>query len=102
MLGEPCRASLLLGLTCGHASSFLGSLRGRELCRLISQLPDGVTECPSPTGEEFGIERLFLVSHGRRLPIAGFLGPREKEAFALALSAALGEARRGPTRAVLE
>ncbi len=24
---------------------------------------------------EFGIERLFLVSHGRRLTIAGFLGP---------------------------
>ena len=47
---------------------------------------------------EFGIERLFLVSHGRRLAIAGFLGPQEKESFALALSAALGEARRGPTR----
>ena len=28
--------------------------------------------------EEFGIERLFLVSHGRRLSIAGFLGPDEK------------------------
>jgi uncharacterized membrane protein len=53
------------------------------------------------THEEFGIERLFLVSHGRRLPIAAFLGPREKEAFALAFSAALSEARRGPTRAVL-
>jgi uncharacterized membrane protein len=51
---------------------------------------------------EFGIERLFLVSHGRRLPIAGFLGPQEKESFALALSAALGEAKRGPTRTVLE
>ena len=50
------------------------------------------------THEEFGIERLFLVSHGRRLPIAAFLGPREKEAFALAFSAALAEARRGPTR----
>jgi uncharacterized membrane protein len=48
--------------------------------------------------EEFGIERLFLVSHGRRLPIAGFLGPDEKASFARALSAALGEARRGPTR----
>ena len=47
---------------------------------------------------EFGIERLFLVSHGRRLAIAGFLGPQEKESFALALSAALGEAKRGPTR----
>jgi uncharacterized membrane protein len=51
---------------------------------------------------EFGIERLFLISHGRRLAIAGCLGPREKESFALALSAALGEARRGPTRTVFE
>jgi uncharacterized membrane protein len=52
--------------------------------------------------EEFGIERLFLVSHGRRLSIAGFLGPDEKASFARALSAALGEAKRGPTRTVLE
>jgi uncharacterized membrane protein len=51
---------------------------------------------------EFGIERLFLVSHGRRLAIAAFLGPGEKESFALALSAALGEAKRGPTRTVFE
>jgi uncharacterized membrane protein len=51
--------------------------------------------------EEFGIERLFLVSHGRRLTIAGFLGPDEKASFALALSAALGEAKRGPTRAAV-
>jgi uncharacterized membrane protein len=51
--------------------------------------------------EEFGIERLFLVSHGRRLPVATFLGPAEKASFADALSAALGEARRGPTRTVL-
>jgi uncharacterized membrane protein len=52
--------------------------------------------------EEFGVERLFLVSHGRRLPVATFLGPAEKANFADALSAALGEARRGPTRTVLE
>jgi uncharacterized membrane protein len=51
--------------------------------------------------DEFGIERLFLVSHGRRLPVATFLGPAEKASFADALSAALGEARRGPTRTVL-
>jgi uncharacterized membrane protein len=51
--------------------------------------------------EEFGIERLFLVSHGRRLPIASFLGPREKESFATALAAAISEARRGPTRTVV-
>jgi uncharacterized membrane protein len=53
------------------------------------------------THPEFGIERLFLISRGRRLPIAGFLGPREKEAFAMAFSAALTEARRGPTRSLL-
>ena len=51
--------------------------------------------------EEFGIERLFLVSHGRRLSIAAFLGPDEKKSFATALSAALGEARRGPTRTII-
>jgi uncharacterized membrane protein len=51
--------------------------------------------------EEFGIERLFLVSHGRRLSVANFLSPDEKASFATALSAALGEARRGPTRTVL-
>jgi uncharacterized membrane protein len=49
---------------------------------------------------EFGIERLFLVSHGRRFPVAVFLGPQEKAGFAAALSAALGEARRGPTRSL--
>ena len=52
------------------------------------------------THEEYGIERLFLVSRGRRLPIAGFLGPAEKESFARALATALGEAKRGPTRTV--
>ena len=52
--------------------------------------------------EEFGIERLFLVSHGHRLPIAAFLGPQEKESFATALAAAIGEAKRGPTRTVLD
>ncbi len=51
--------------------------------------------------EDYGIARLFLVSRDQRLTIANFLGPQEKESFALALSAALGEARRGPTRTVL-
>ncbi len=50
--------------------------------------------------EEFGIERLFLVSRGRRLPIAACLAPHEKASFAKALATALGEARRGPTRIV--
>jgi len=50
--------------------------------------------------EEFGLLRLFLVSHGRRLAIAGFLGPAEKESFAKALGDAIREAKRGPTRNV--
>src|SRR5580692_4252596 len=50
--------------------------------------------------EEFGIERLFLVSRGHRLPIAAFLGPSEKASFASALTNAISEAKRGPTRTV--
>jgi uncharacterized membrane protein len=45
--------------------------------------------------EEFGIERLSLVSHGRRLTIASFLGADEKASFAKALTAALNTAKRG-------
>jgi len=50
--------------------------------------------------EEFGLQSLFLVSRGQRLPIASVLSPREKESFAAALAAAIGEAKRGPTRTV--
>ena len=46
---------------------------------------------------EFGIEKLYLLSKGRRVSIASFLGPDEKASFAKALSAALQAARRGPT-----
>ncbi|MGA9320715.1 MAG: DUF2244 domain-containing protein [Xanthobacteraceae bacterium] len=52
--------------------------------------------------EEFGIERLFLVSRGRRLAVASFLSPDEKASFARALAAALGEAKRGPTRTAVD
>jgi len=47
--------------------------------------------------EEFGIERLYLVSRGRRVSIGSFLGPEEKASFAKALMTALQAARRGPT-----
>lgn len=46
---------------------------------------------------EFGIEKLYLVSRGRRLSIGGFLGPDEKASFSKALLAALQAAKRGPT-----
>ena len=45
--------------------------------------------------DEFGVERLALVSRGRRLGIATFLGPDEKLSFSKALNAALDSARRG-------
>ena len=49
------------------------------------------------THAEFGIEKLYLVSRGRRVSIASFLGPDEKASFAKALLAALQAAKRGPT-----
>jgi uncharacterized membrane protein len=52
--------------------------------------------------EEFGLQRLYLVSRGRRLPIASFLPPQEKKSFAAALAAAITEAKRGPTQTVFE
>ena len=46
---------------------------------------------------EYGIERLYLVSKGRRVAIGSFLAPDEKASFTKALLAALQAARRGPT-----
>lgn len=51
---------------------------------------------------EFGMQNIFLVSRGRRLPIGAFLAPEEKESLADALMKALAEAKRGPTRTVLQ
>jgi uncharacterized membrane protein len=60
------------------------------------------TRLDRETHEEYGLLRLFLVSRGRKLAVAGFLAPWERERFAAALSAALGEAKRGSTRAALD
>ena len=50
------------------------------------------------TGDpEFGIERLYLVSRGRRVSVGHFLGPDEKASFSKALLAALQTAKRGIT-----
>jgi uncharacterized membrane protein len=48
--------------------------------------------------EEYGVQRVFLVSHGHRHAIGSFLTPHEKASFAKALGSAIGEAKRGPTR----
>lgn len=47
--------------------------------------------------EEYGTERLYLVSRGSRISIGRFLGPEEKASFSKVLSAALSTAKRGPT-----
>lgn len=46
--------------------------------------------------EEFGTRRLALVSRGKAVEFAAFLGPRAKADLAASLSRALNEARRGP------
>jgi uncharacterized membrane protein len=51
--------------------------------------------------EDFGINRLLLISRGKELVVANFLGPDEKAGFARALGQALNEAKRGPVRTVL-
>src|SRR5260370_6862044 len=51
--------------------------------------------------EEFGLERLFLVSRGRRPPIASLLGPKERERFPAALAPPTAEPNPGPPRTPL-
>jgi uncharacterized membrane protein len=51
--------------------------------------------------EDFGMQKLDLVSRGERVPIASFLSPEEKASFAKALQAALAAAKRGPDRTIL-
>jgi len=46
---------------------------------------------------EFGTERLYLLSRGRRVSVGGFLGAEEKASFAKALRAGIVAAKRGPT-----
>jgi uncharacterized membrane protein len=46
--------------------------------------------------EEFGTQRLDLISRGRGVEVGKFLGPDQKAQLAADLSRALAEARRGP------
>ena len=45
--------------------------------------------------DEFGLQKLALVSRNREVEIAAFLGPGEKEDFARILTDAMAQARRG-------
>lgn len=48
------------------------------------------------TDEEFGTQRVLLVSRGERVEIGAFLAPKQKAELAEELSRALAEAKRGP------
>jgi uncharacterized membrane protein len=48
------------------------------------------------THEEYGVQKVAVVSRGRSVEIGKFLGPNEKATVARDLSLALHEARRGP------
>jgi len=98
--------------------AFRANYRAGEACEMVTLTPSELrlrrvshrgeacewtlnplwTRLDRETDEEFGLLRLFLVSRGTRLAVAGFLSPQERESFAAALAAALGEAKRGPTR----
>ncbi len=51
---------------------------------------------------EFGLQKLFLVSRGRRVAVANCLDPQERESFAASLANALWAAKRGPDRTVFQ
>jgi uncharacterized membrane protein len=53
------------------------------------------TRLDRESDEEFGLQRLALVSRGERLVIAGDLSPPERESLADALGKALAEVKRG-------
>jgi uncharacterized membrane protein len=53
------------------------------------------TKLDRENDEDFGLQKLALVSRGERLVIAGDLSPPERETFANALGKALAEVKRG-------
>jgi uncharacterized membrane protein len=48
------------------------------------------------THDEYGVQKVALISRGRSVEVGNFLGPDEKAQVANDLSLALAEARRGP------
>jgi uncharacterized membrane protein len=53
------------------------------------------TRLDRESDQDFGLQKLALVSRGERLVIAGDLSPPERESFADALGKALAEVKRG-------
>src|SRR6266403_334950 len=88
------RASEEISITPSELRVRLVSHRGHVVEWVLNPL---WVQLDQKTHAEFGIEKLYLVSKGRRVSIANFLGPNEKASFAKALLAALQAARRGPS-----
>jgi uncharacterized membrane protein len=53
------------------------------------------TKLDRENDDDFGLQKLALVSRGERLVIAGALSPPERQSFAEALGKALAQAKRG-------
>lgn len=87
------RASEEISMTCSELRVRRTSARGEVAEWVLNPL---WVQLEKIVHHEAGIERLYLVSSGRRLAIASFLGAEEKANFAKALMAALDAARRGP------
>jgi uncharacterized membrane protein len=51
--------------------------------------------------DDYGVQKLFLVTRGHRFAVGSFLAPDEKASFATALSSAIGKAKRGPARTAI-
>ena len=70
--------------------------------KFVQANPKGIGKVLQKGGGVLAIvAAVFLVSRGQRLPVASVLSPHEREGFAAALGAAIGEAKRGPTRTVV-
>ena len=93
------RAYEEVAVTCSRLTVRKVSYRGRVREWVLNPL---WVKLDKVAHEDFGIERLLLVSRGKQLTIASFLSPNEKASFAAELGNALSEARRGVTRTVLE
>ena len=92
------RAYEEVAVTCSRLTVRKVSHRGRVREWVLNPL---WVKLDKVAHEEYGIERLLLVSRGKQLAIASFLGPDEKASFAAELGNALSEAKRGPIRTII-
>ena len=95
---------LTLAIQRGETFALVGesgcgkSMTALALMRLLPEngrITGGTVRLDREEHEEFGTQRLDLVSRGDRVEVAGFLGPAAKAELADCLNRALVQARRG-------